>query len=161
MFTVLAKIRDYNGATDRCSVELEGLGQIDAWIDNLVIHQAINRGQLVHGAPVTIALPDEWRLPEAVVTAVGADPAGGAQQSSSGAYRHQHGRLVIPTNGAGTGSISGVYSPAYATAPYVVVVADDGLPVTITANGAGGFTVQVTGGPANGYVLVSWHAQGT
>lgn len=160
MYHIYGKLRDYNGTTDTCTVELEGLGQIDNWIDGLKIDQAINRGFLSHGAPLTLTVPDEWRLPEAVVVAVGTDPNDAVQQNASGNYHHCHGRIILATNSAGNGSYTGSFSPVYGLVPYFVASADDQDVFSISSLTTSAFTLAVNNGPISSYVVISWHAQG-
>lgn len=161
MYQIYGKLRDYDGATDTASVELEGLGHIDFWLDSLPIDAAINRGYLVHGAPVTIAVPDEHRLPEAVVVAVGQQPNTGTIYNGATHQRTQYGHAVIPIGGGGSGYLAVTYPIAFSAAPNSVVVSgDDGHGILLSALSATGFTATASGLTPNSYLQISWHAQG-
>jgi hypothetical protein len=160
-YSILAKLRDYNGATDLASVELEELGGIDFWLDSLAVDGSLNRALLTHGVPVTLTVPDEHRLPEAVITAIGQQPANPTTYAGTTLQRIQYGRGIIATDGAGAGSFTVTFPAGFAATPANLYAAsDDGHVLTLSAITSVHFTATVAGGPVNSYVAFSWHASG-
>lgn len=163
MYHLQGRVRQYDPATDTCSVEFEHLGDIEGWMDNIAIDAAISRGFLAHHAQVTLQVADFWRLAEAILIGVGDQPTIPSQlNSAGGAVTVQTGRTVISTNGVGSGSTSVTFSPAFTNPPTSLgATADDHRSLALSALTASGFTATISGGPINSYVYFTWQASGT
>ena len=161
MFHIQGKIRDYAAATDSASVEFEGLGIIDYWFDGIKIDPAVNRGYMVHGAPVTLQVADAHRLCEAIIVGVGDTIASPVSVGPAGPVGVQSGRAYIATDGSGNGAAAVTYSPAFSAIPTLTVKVDDNHPPALSGASASGFTVSIAHGPPNSYVYFSWQAGGS
>src|SRR5947209_2211651 len=80
-----SKVRDYSASSDTASVELVHHGVIDFWMDGLAVHPAVNRAFLVHGADVTIQVPDAHALCQGIIVGSGSNINAVASQGSTGA----------------------------------------------------------------------------
>lgn len=160
MIHLQGRIRDYASATDTASVELDGQGVIDAWLDGVQIDPAVNRAFLYHGGRCTLAVDDPHRLDEAVITAIADSPTTPVSYAGAAKQTTQSGRGAISVGGAGSGSVAVSYSPGYSSAPSIQVVADNRAPLTLSALSASGFTVAVSGQTPNTYLYFSWQAVG-
>lgn len=163
MYAAAAIIRNYDPATDTCSVQLSGIGVIDAWLDGISIEVGIDRHFLAAGVPCTLVMPDANRLCEATVTALDLSPTAAVTQyspPSAGNLRTQSVRAPVATDGAGSGSTSPTWPVPFSVTPTVSAYADSGYPVTISAVTTGGCTLSVTGAAANTTLYVSVSATG-
>jgi hypothetical protein len=154
------KIRDYDPSTDTASVELVHHGIIESWLTGVKIHPAVNRAFVVHGADVDVALNDENRWDEALITGSGSNVNAVGSSGSSGTITTQTGRAVIGTGAGGAGSASISFSPAFTGTPTLTTSFDNQYTVVIGGLTNAGATISVTGGPTNANVYCSWEAQG-
>lgn len=160
MFHIQGKIRDYKPLTDTATVEFEGIGVIDTWMDGLVVDPSLNRAFLVHGAPVTLQAPDANRLCEAIIVGSGAPVTQPVINTGAAAQNVQTGRVIVPTDGTGHGSAAVSFSPGYLSAPSIYIGGDDAAHPTLSAVTGAGFTVTVSGFLLNSYAQFSWQAVG-
>jgi hypothetical protein len=158
----MCTVRSYSSAADTVSVELQGLGIIDTWIDGVKVAQTVNRGLLFYGAAGVLAMPDLHRICEASLVQVLPPSAGTGNlvQQAATAIKTETGYQLIQTNGSGNGSAAITFSPAFATTPTVSAIADLLYPVSISGVSTGGCTLSISGAPANAYVFVAWSATG-
>jgi hypothetical protein len=154
MQTIACIIRDYNSATDTCTVEVQGAGIVDLWLDGVKIDGAVSRGQLAGGTPAVLSTADPSRLCDAIITAINTPTSVGVAIQKT-----QSGRTLVQLGGAGTGSASVSFPAAFSTVPSVYATADNGAAVSISAVGFGSMTVSTTG-TSNGFTYVSWTATG-
>jgi len=160
---LLATVQDYDPTTDTCSISLDHIGLIVPWIDGVPIAQGVSRAALAAGIRCLVQLldPNSYCTAQVVGVYYGGNPASYGGSAPNGALQGSvAGRAGIQTNGAGSGSVSPAFGHTFATVPYVEAIADNGKPLTITAATTSGFTCSVTGGPANGWVFLSWAASG-
>lgn len=162
IYQIFGKIRDYNPITDTASVEMEGLGVIEAWFDGLKIHTALNRGLMIHNAPVTLAATDAHRLGEAVITAVGDSPGTATTTQNGITLTTKVGRGYVSTDAHGVGSSAVLFAPAYPAALVdLTAAADNHSQTSLSAISRSGFTISVNDPTTpNGYVYFSYHATG-
>ena len=73
--TVPCVVRDYNASNDTCSVELQGVGVIETWIDGMAIDPSISRAKLASGVAGVVTMSDVHRLCGAVLTSITVNPA--------------------------------------------------------------------------------------
>lgn len=158
----MCTVRGYSSAADTVTVELQGLGIIDSWIDGVKVAQTVNRGLLFYGAPGVLSMPDLHRICEASLIQVLPPTAGTGSpvQQNSNPVKTQTGYSLVSTNGAGTGTTTLAFAPAFATTPTVSALADNLYTVAISGVSTTAATLTVTGGPVNGYVFVAWSATG-
>lgn len=160
MYMIYGKIRDYDYTADTASVEMEGLGGIDFWLDNVKIDASLNRALLTHNFPVILGVPDEWRLPEAMIMSYGAAASAAYAINANGVYTTTYGRGLISTNGSGIGTVNVGYGHTYSLTPKVSIAGDNGITVLANTVTTTGFTATVSGGPINGFQGFSWEAEG-
>ena len=155
MIEVMCTVRSYDPNTDTASVEIQGLGIIDTWIDGVKVAQQINRGLLIYGGAGVLSMPDLHRICEASLIQV--VPPGSLVVSATKTYTgHDH----LQTNGSGAGSVTVTFPVAFTGQPTVYALADALLTMTITGVSTTQFTANVTGAPANSFTFVSWSATG-
>lgn len=158
----MCTVRGYSSSADTVTVELQGLGIIDSWIDGVKVAQTVNRGLLFYGAPGVLSMPDLHRICEASLIQVLPPSAGTGSvvQQNANPVKTQTGYSLITTGAGGSGSTTVTFSPAFATTPTVSALADLLYTVTVSGVSTTGATLAVSGGPINGYVFVAWSATG-
>ena len=156
-------VRDYSAAGDTCTVELIGIGIIDTWLDGVKVNAGVNRGYLVHGAEVTLSIPDAHRLCEASIISIAGSTSSAAAAAGGGPQATQTGRVKIPTDSTGAGSVTVVFSPAYSAVPQVYAGADELLPLHVGTPTTTQFILSFSAGtaPVNSNVYCTWFAFGT
>ena len=156
MYTAQGYIRDYDRVTDTATVELTGLGVIDAWLDGLKIDAPVSRAFMTHNTPCTVSFPDEHRLCEGIVISVQGNPT-----TPANTQKVQTGTGYIQTNGAGTGNTTVFFPSAYTAAPQVVAWSDENYSLSIVTVTTTTVTLALGGARAFGYVHFTWQAIGT
>jgi len=151
MYTAQGFIRDYNPSNDTATVELAGLGIIDAWLDGLKIDIGVNRAALVNGAVAILSLPDPHRICEATVSAVPMSVGAIAQ-----AYKA--GRAYVSTNAQGSGSLAVAFGITFPNVPILWAQFDKPAAYSVTAFTATGFTMNLAGALANTVYFFTWSA---
>jgi len=141
LYTAQGFIRDYNPTSDTATVELAGLGIIDAWLDGLKIDIGVNRAALVNGAVAILSLPDPHRICEATV---------------SQAYKA--GRAYVSTNASGAGSLAVSFGLTFPNVPILWAQFDRPAAYSVTAFTATGFTMNLAGALANTVYFFTWSA---
>jgi hypothetical protein len=153
-------VRDYDAPSDTCTVELIGIGIIDTWLDGCRINAGVNRGYLTHGAEVLLAIPDAHRLCEASIVSI--NGSGAVLANSGGAQKFQTGRVRIPTDGTGAGTITVIFPSAFTVIPQLYAGADELLPLHVGTPTLTQFTLSFSAGtaPANSNIYCTWFALG-
>ncbi|HZU11413.1 MAG TPA: hypothetical protein VFB58_01120 [Chloroflexota bacterium] len=161
MINVVCTIRDYNAADDTCTVEIQGVGIIDLWVDGVAVAPTVSRGYLVYGASGVLSLPDQHRLCEASLIQV-VPPTNLQTLQGGSVQRTLTGRTLITTDGTGNGSATVTFSSAFTTAPTVSLLGDNLAGLTVSTVSTTGFTAALTKpGLVHAYVWFSWSATGT
>jgi hypothetical protein len=162
MYAATAFIRDYNQATDTCSVELVGMGVLDTWLDGVKISSTINRAALAGNVEATVTFPDSSRLCEGTVSALIAGQQPPTSQASGTNTKLQSVRVGITTGGGGGGSAAVVWPIAFSAPPTQVYASPDNQlgTVSVSAVTAAGCTLTITGGPINSVSNVTATALG-
>ncbi|MGH9305213.1 MAG: hypothetical protein ACRDZ5_12530, partial [Acidimicrobiales bacterium] len=152
---------DYDAGSDTCSVSLDQLGLLSAWLTVIAVAREINRSQLIAGARGTILLTDPHSLCSATLISI-LLPQGVTHLSSaqSGVQRQQAGRVAVPLNSQGSAQGTIAFPLNFSAAPSVLAAADRLLGLEITSAGNGNFGYSITGGTPLGTVHVSWGAEG-
>jgi len=151
LYTAQGFIRDYNPSNDTATVELAGLGIIDAWLDGLKIDIGVNRAALVNGAVAILSLPDPHRICEATVSAVPMSVGAIAQ-----AYKA--GRAYVSTNASGAGSLPVTFGITFPNVPILWIQFDRPANFATSAFTATGFTVSISGALPNSVYFFTWSA---
>lgn len=161
MYAAQGTIQAYDGATDTATVELTGLGIIDAWFEGVRISSAVPRAQVVAGAPCTITTPDASRLCEAIVVSI--DRGYQSQLIDNGGTQLaiQTLRAALATDAAGGGGPATVSwpSPFSAGTPTVYATPDSGT-VALSAISTTGATIQLTAAKPSTTVYITLVAEG-
>lgn len=163
--TLAATIRDYNTAADTCTVELNGGGAIDTWMDGVKIASAIDRHWVAPGALCTLSMPDLHRICEAQVIQVNPPTNTGTyvpvQNPQSGVQRIQQGIVHQQCDATGHVTITVTFPIAFAAAPSVRWIGPAGSSWTISAITTTGFTATLAA-PLTAYywVFAMWYAVG-
>lgn len=157
-------IRDYNASADTCSIEVAGLGTIEAWVDGVAIAANVDRSLLVFGAQALVNLPDLHRLCGATVVQVygaTAQSIAGIPPSSTAAVKKQTGRAQVFTDGAGNATGTITFPQAFTNTPQVSLAGDSAISWTISGllNTQFTFTLAAARSP-NSYVFFTWSATG-
>ncbi|MGH2442202.1 MAG: hypothetical protein ACRDFX_03440 [Chloroflexota bacterium] len=162
MIHLQGRIRDYDSLTDTASVEFDGQGWIENWVDKLKIDASLNRSYLVHGSPVTVQAPDAHRLIcDGLVVGVGDSPTSPVSYSGASLQLTQTGRAFIGTDGTGSGSVAVRFTQPFSSAPQLSLTVDEHVPPVVSGISTTGFTATIShSGSLNGYVYLSWHASG-
>ncbi len=157
-------IRDYNPTSNTATVELTGLGIIDVWLDGIAINAGINPSTLVNGTPVALSIPDAHRLCEAVIVSANGTATGSpiAIAQASGVQQYLTGRVAIPTDATGYGSITASFGITFSSVPLVYAGADEPLPMHIGLPTTTGVGLSFSAGtaPANSTIFATWYAIG-
>lgn len=162
MLNVTCTIRDYSPSADTCSVEIQGIGIVEAWLDGVAIAPTVSRGYLVYGAQGVLSLPDAHRLCEASLIQVIPPSALKTVQGTGAVQKTLSGRDQITTNSSGNGSVTITFSSPFSAAPTIAVLGDNLAAINVSAITTNGFTATLASpGTPNSYVLVSWSAGGT
>jgi hypothetical protein len=163
MYSTIGVVRDYDPATDSCSVELQGMGIIEVWMDGIKAHAGVDRSQLVGGTQVTIDVPDPNRLCEAQIVGVVPQGIPHTVDPVVGLLKRLSGRSFVSTDGAGNGSTVVTFPSAFTSTPTISAQGDfftgvsvpPGLVLTTQ------FEIDVAAPAlANSVLSVSWSAVG-
>lgn len=161
MITVACVVRDFNPAGDTCTVEVQGVGIIDLWLDGVAVAPTVSRGYLVDGASGVLAMPDAHRLCEASLIQV--IPPTNLQTLESGSVqRTLTGRTLIATDASGNGSAPVTFSSSFTAVPTVSLLGDNLAGLSVSSVSTTGFTAALSRpGQAHAYLWFSWSAAGT
>lgn len=144
MYNLACVIRDYNPTSDTCSVEIQGIGIVDSWLDGVGIAPTVDRAYVVGGSQGVLAMPDLSRMCDATLIQV--YPPGTAISYDPDPIIVYNGSISIPTDADGNGCADVTFPEPYDQVPVVTASAYDGATLTISNVTETGFTACVTGG---------------
>jgi len=157
-------IRDYAQGTDTCSVELTGLGVVEAWMDGVALASSVDRSLVVFGAQAIVNLPDLHRLCNATVIEVygqAAQAVVGVPAATTGAVTTQTGRQYIFTDASGNASGTVTFPVAFVSAPQVSITGDSVVGYTVSSVTNTGFNFHLTAArAAYTWLAFTWTARG-
>lgn len=159
MHSLTCSIRDFNAAADTCTVEVQGIGIVDAWIDGVAIAPTVDRSFIVAGAPGVITVPDINRPCDATLIQV--TPPGDPVSYDPDQIVTYTGSLLVDTDITGAGCQDVTFPTPYSSVPVVNASAAHPAAVTISNVTETGFTACVTGGRVSSKHAVSYSSKST
>lgn len=157
MHSVTCVVRDFNAVADTCTVEIQGIGIVDAWLDGTAIAPTVDRSYIVSGALGVVTLADINRPCDATLIQI--TPPGNPVSYNPDPIVTYTGSLYIPTDSTGAGCATITFPQPYSAVPTINASAGHPASVTISTVTTTGFTACVTGGKVSSHHHVAYTAR--